>query len=126
MKGYKWLTHDRRRFFDGKVVEFGVNTEEGPADGTICRSGGLHILTTPILRTVFARGSKINPNYVEIACYQVNYLKRDVLGQDRGKLRVRSFQLLKKAPVRLEYPSTSTTDTSTSTAGLSVWVYLYA
>lgn len=131
MIGYKWLTKDKKAFYNGHQFVYGWNREDGPKDG-VCCAGGYHVLKslfTPL--TIAAGSSHIDAEGTEVACYKVFYLQRDVLGYDSTKVRVRAFKLLKKKPCKLDmvkvYPTNNpyvayySTTTDTSACGSSTY-----
>lgn len=100
MIGYKWLTKDKKAFYNGYQFVYGWNREDGPKDGMCC-AGGYHVYKNSWVNLSIAPGSThFNPAGEETYCYKVFYLKRDVLGEDMTKVRVRAFKLLKKRPCR--------------------------
>ena len=126
MRGYKWLTLKRQVFYTGEILDYGWHKEDGPADGTVCRDGGYHILEKATVPLSLAIGSKINAHFVPIGLFAVNYRKRDILGQDdKGKLRVQEFKLLKLPPIQKWFPQIDTSTTLTTSVNSTVY-YRYA
>ena len=98
MRAYKWTTDKMQAFHDGHQFNFGWNEEDGVKDGSVCRDGGFHITTDPS-QLFTAQNAKYPPDGKTMChCYEVYYLKRDVLGREGCKLRVKSFKILKKIP----------------------------
>ena len=123
MRAYKWTTDKMRAFYDGHQFNFGWNEEDGVKDGTVCRDGGFHIVTDSS-QMCTAQNSKYLPDGKMMChCYEVYYLKRDVLGKEGYKLRVKSFKILKKKPYsknQLKVEPSGFTSSSTFTSSSAV------
>ena len=100
MRAYKWMTADKRAFYDGYQFKFGWNEQKGEKNGLVCTAGGFHLTKDP-KKAWIAQGSKYVPfGDIVCACYEVYYRKKDILGEDSdGKIRVSAFKLLTKKPV---------------------------
>ena len=103
MRAFKWMTEEMQAFYDGHQFKWGWNALEGEKDGRVCVAGGVHLSKRQEFLTV-APNSKYDPNCIDTICQEVAYLKRDVLGEDPDKVRVRAFKILRKKPVNRHSP----------------------
>ena len=100
MKAYKWTTDKMQAFHDGHQFKFGWNEEDGVKDGLVCRDGGFHITTDPN-KMYSTNDAKFPPDGKMVCyCYEVYYRKKDILGRQDCKLRVKAFKIHKKEPLR--------------------------
>ncbi|KKM86362.1 hypothetical protein LCGC14_1279860 [marine sediment metagenome] len=133
MKAYKWTTDKMQAFHNGHQFNFGWNEEDGVKDGSVCKDGGFHITRNPD-KMCSAQDAQFPPNgKMMCRCYEVYYLKKDILGDDGFKLRVKAFKILKKkvlreSPSRLQprtygtpYVNFSYTTDTTSGTGSTCW-----
>lgn len=98
MKAYKWVTDKMQAFHDGYQFNFGWNEQDGIRDGTVCRDGGFHITIDPD-RVWCTNNAKFVPDgQMMCHCYEVYYRKKDVLGREGSKVRVKAFKIYKKKP----------------------------
>ena len=100
MKAYKWTTDKMQAFYDGHQFKYGWNEEDGIKDGLVCRDGGFHITTDPN-KMYSTNAAKFPPDGKMVCyCYEVYYRKKDILGRQDCKLRVKAFKIHKKEPLR--------------------------
>ena len=137
MKAYKWVTSKKQAFHDGHQFKYGWNCEDGVKDGTVCRDGGFHITTDP-RQTWCANTAKFYPDgSIVCHCYEVYYRKKDILGQEGKKVRVKTFKILRKKPYSIRnlvfsgsathrwcyiYTTSSTTTNTRSSSGNYYWL----
>ncbi len=135
MKAYKWTTDKMQAFHDGHQFKFGWNEEDGVKDGLVCRDGGFHITTDPE-KMYSTNAAKFPPDGKMVCCcYEVYYRKKDVLGRQDCKLRVKAFKILKKGPLRKDplgaisfgntsYPNVSYPSTANNAGSTTcTWAY---
>jgi len=126
MIGYKWMTEGKQAFYDGHQFQYGWNEQEGEKGG-VCCSGGFHVSKEQTNTVAVATGSVFEPSVVNCVCMKVYYRKKDILGQNGEKVRVRAFKLLRKKPVAIKNDWTllynSSNVTTTSSMPVSYFTY---